>query len=101
MASEFFRADHGRKQVEQQQQGDNADDDFHIAWLEFLADADIKRRGDQEQREGQEVNQIVHGVLCCRAIASPAVNGLVPALFMDLRCDGRTKGVNQKHPGRY
>jgi hypothetical protein len=51
-SSEFFRPNHGHKQIDEQQQCDDADDDgFHCVLLELFAEADVKAAHDKKSND--------------------------------------------------
>jgi hypothetical protein len=58
---EFFGADHGHKQIDEEQQGDDPDNDgFHCALLEVFAEADVKAAHDEEQNDDSGEDEVVH-----------------------------------------
>jgi hypothetical protein len=61
---EFFRPDHGHEEVEEQKQGDEADDDgFHGGGrLEGFAAVGVRTADDEKGQKGGEADEVVHGV---------------------------------------
>ena len=58
---EFFRPNHGHEQIDEQQQGNDADNDgFHRVLLQLLAEADVKSAHDKKQNDDASENEVVH-----------------------------------------
>jgi hypothetical protein len=58
---EFFRPDHGHQQVNEQQQGNDANDKIlHKSLLSLFAETDIETAHHEKQHYNSNVNQIIH-----------------------------------------
>jgi hypothetical protein len=59
--SEFFRPDHCHEQVDEQQQGNDADNDgFHKVPLQFVAEANVKAAHDEKGDDHPKEDQVTH-----------------------------------------
>jgi len=59
----FFRPNHGRKEVtEEQDCDDGGDNNFHIASSKFVTEADIEAAQAKESDHNSNENQIIHDV---------------------------------------
>jgi hypothetical protein len=58
---EFFRPNHGREQIREEQERDDTDDEcFHLVLLQLLAKADVKCRDNEEEDYGSDENEVGH-----------------------------------------
>jgi hypothetical protein len=58
---EFFRPNHGREQICEEQERNNPDDEcFHLVLLQFLAKADVKCGHNEEEDYGSDENDVGH-----------------------------------------
>jgi hypothetical protein len=58
---EFFRPNHGHKQISEQQQRDDADNDgFHLSLLQFLAESHVKAAYDKKQNDDSGEDEVAH-----------------------------------------
>jgi hypothetical protein len=61
---EFFGADHGHKQIDEEQQGDDPDNDgFHCVLLELFAEANVKAAHDKEPNDDAGEDKVAHSVI--------------------------------------
>jgi hypothetical protein len=67
----FFRPDHGREQIDEQQEGDDAHDEvFHGVLLQFFAEANIIAAADKERDHDCDEDYVIHGRTVLRICAA-------------------------------
>jgi hypothetical protein len=69
---EFLRPQHGRKEVEKEEQSDEAGDGgFHGgSGSEFVAEANVESAGEEKGGHSEEVDEVSHGGVL---VASPSL----------------------------